>query len=127
MDDLIDEAKIDAKHSNEDQIDPFSVWVQRYGNKIGNLGGIDTEGSPKIGQGKKSDFRTNPIFLPPIRFYYYLIFSVNFRGKVQKPLLKNLKTLMKSGVRNIQKSQSHGAKTGLNYPRISNILTRSES
>lgn len=40
MDDII-EAGIDAKHSNEDSIAPFTVWVGRYGNRIGNFGGID--------------------------------------------------------------------------------------
>ena len=42
MDDLID-AGIDAKHSNEDQIALFPVWVERYGSQIGNFGGIDTD------------------------------------------------------------------------------------
>ena len=32
---------IDAKHSNEDLIAPFSEWVRLYGDRIGNLGGID--------------------------------------------------------------------------------------
>lgn len=36
-------AGIDAKHSNEDQIAPFSTWVERYGDRIGNFGGIDTD------------------------------------------------------------------------------------
>ncbi len=40
MDDLID-AGIDAKHSNEDSIDTFDVWVDRYGDRIGNFGGIE--------------------------------------------------------------------------------------
>lgn len=43
MDDMINVAKIDAKHSNEDQIAPFSVWVDRYGDKIGNFGGVDMD------------------------------------------------------------------------------------
>lgn len=43
MDDAIDIAGIDAKHSNEDQIAPFSVWVERYGDRIGNFGGVDTD------------------------------------------------------------------------------------
>jgi len=43
MDDLIGVAGIDAKHSNEDQIAPFSVWVDRYGDRIGNFGGVDTD------------------------------------------------------------------------------------
>lgn len=43
MDDLINIAGINAKHSNEDQIAPFSEWVDKYGAKIGNFGGIDTD------------------------------------------------------------------------------------
>ncbi len=43
MEDLIDVAKIDAKHSNEDQIAMFKEWVDRYGTKIGNFGGVDTD------------------------------------------------------------------------------------
>ena len=39
---LID-AGIDAKHSNEDQIAPFPFWAERYGDRIGNFGGIDTD------------------------------------------------------------------------------------
>ncbi len=40
MDDLI-AAGIDAKHSNEDAIDRFDVWVEKYGSRIGNFGGIE--------------------------------------------------------------------------------------
>ncbi|HEY5586874.1 MAG TPA: hypothetical protein VIK78_20585 [Ruminiclostridium sp.] len=43
MEDLINVAKIDAKHSNEDQIAPFPEWVNKYGDRIGNFGGIDTD------------------------------------------------------------------------------------
>lgn len=42
MDDLI-ACGIDAKHSNEDQIAPFPEWVRRYGDRIGNFGGIDVD------------------------------------------------------------------------------------
>ena len=42
MDDLI-HAGIDAKHSNEDTIAPFSEWVVKYGDLIGNFGGIDLD------------------------------------------------------------------------------------
>ena len=42
MDDLI-AAGIDAKHSNEDEIAPFSHWVEKYGGRIGNFGGIDMD------------------------------------------------------------------------------------
>lgn len=41
MDDIIVTGNIDAKHSNEDQIAPFSEWVEKYGDRIGNFGGID--------------------------------------------------------------------------------------
>jgi uroporphyrinogen decarboxylase len=40
MEDLI-AAGIDAKHSNEDAIDPFDVWVNTYGARIGNFGGVE--------------------------------------------------------------------------------------
>lgn len=40
MDDIID-AGIDGKHSNEDNIAPFSEWTKRYGDRICNVGGLD--------------------------------------------------------------------------------------
>jgi len=43
MDDLIDGVGIDAKHSNEDKIAPFSRWVEQYGSRIGNFGGADMD------------------------------------------------------------------------------------
>ncbi len=43
MEDMIEIAKINAKHSNEDIIAPFPVWVEKYGDRIGNFGGIDTD------------------------------------------------------------------------------------
>lgn len=43
MDDIITQTKIDAKHSNEDVIAPFSKWVKDYGKEIGNFGGIDMD------------------------------------------------------------------------------------
>ena len=43
FDDIIKDGGIDAKHSNEDKIGHFSVWVEKYGDKIGNFGGIDTD------------------------------------------------------------------------------------
>ena len=42
MEDLIS-AGIDAKHSNEDQIAPFTEWAERYGDRIGNFGGADVD------------------------------------------------------------------------------------
>lgn len=41
MEDIIDYVGIDAKHSNEDEIAPLPVWVERYSNRIGIFGGID--------------------------------------------------------------------------------------
>lgn len=43
MDDIISIARIDAKHSNEDEIAPFREWIERYGGRIGNFGGVDTD------------------------------------------------------------------------------------
>lgn len=43
MEDLIYKVGIDAKHSNEDQIAPFYVWAEKYGDKIGNFGGADVD------------------------------------------------------------------------------------
>lgn len=43
FDDIINVAGIDAKHSNEDAIAPFSRWVDEYGDRIGNFGGVDTD------------------------------------------------------------------------------------
>jgi uroporphyrinogen decarboxylase len=40
MDDIIN-LGIDAKHSNEDQIAPFSEWIEKYSDRIGLLGGFD--------------------------------------------------------------------------------------
>jgi len=43
MEDLITVAGINAKHSNEDAIAPFSKWIDDYGTRIANFGGIDTD------------------------------------------------------------------------------------
>jgi len=40
MEDII-HLGIDAKHSNEDQIAPFSVWIEKYAERIGLFGGFD--------------------------------------------------------------------------------------
>jgi uroporphyrinogen decarboxylase len=40
MDDLIG-LGIDAKHSNEDEIASFEVWIEKYNDRIGLFGGID--------------------------------------------------------------------------------------
>ncbi len=56
MDSLINDAKIDAKHSNEDQIAPFSFWVDTYGDKIGNFGGIDTDALCRLSPDELKDY-----------------------------------------------------------------------
>jgi uroporphyrinogen decarboxylase len=43
MDDLIDDVKIDAKHSFEDIIVPVEQFKARYGHRIGVVGGIDID------------------------------------------------------------------------------------
>ncbi len=43
MEEIIEIAGIDAKHSNEDVIAPFSTWVEEYGDRIGNFGGFDMD------------------------------------------------------------------------------------
>ena len=40
MDDIIS-LGIDAKHSNEDQIAPFTEWIDKYSDRIGLFGGFD--------------------------------------------------------------------------------------
>jgi uroporphyrinogen decarboxylase len=58
MDDLI-EAGIDAKHSNEDQIAPFPEWVKRYGGRIGNFGGIDTDAVCRLPYAELKEYITD--------------------------------------------------------------------
>lgn len=55
MDDLL-AAGIDAKHSNEDQIAPFSKWVSEYGDRIGNFGGIDTDAVCRLGKTEMREY-----------------------------------------------------------------------
>lgn len=43
MEDMINVAGINAKHSNEDQISDYSFWIEEYGDRIGNFGGVDTD------------------------------------------------------------------------------------
>lgn len=43
MPDFIDDIKIDAKHSFEDQIMPVTQFKDKYGDRIGVLGGIDVD------------------------------------------------------------------------------------
>jgi uroporphyrinogen decarboxylase len=41
--DLIDDVKIDAKHSFEDNIEPVTVSKRKYGDRVALLGGIDID------------------------------------------------------------------------------------
>ncbi len=41
MDELITKTRINAKHSNEDSIAPFSRWIDLYKERIGLFGGVD--------------------------------------------------------------------------------------
>ena len=43
MDDLIDDVRIDAKHSFEDAICPVEQFKRQYGDRIGVLGGVDID------------------------------------------------------------------------------------
>jgi uroporphyrinogen decarboxylase len=43
MDDLIDDVKIDAKHSFEDAIQPVAAAKKQYGQRVALLGGIDMD------------------------------------------------------------------------------------
>lgn len=58
MEDLI-AAGIDAKHSNEDQIAYFPEWVERYGDRIGNFGGIDTDAVCRLGKTELREYITD--------------------------------------------------------------------
>ena len=60
MDDLI-AAGIDAKHSNEDQIALFPEWVERYGDRIGNFGGIDTDAVCRLDKPALREYITDVI------------------------------------------------------------------
>ena len=68
MDDLID-AGIDAKHSNEDQIAPFTKWINDYSDRIGLFGGFDM----------------NELILNPYDYVYQKVLEegVEFRNKAK--------------------------------------------
>ena len=60
MEDLI-AAGIDAKHSNEDQIAPFPIWVERSGDRIGNFGGIDTDAVCRLSRPDMKEYLTEVV------------------------------------------------------------------
>lgn len=61
MDDVIDGAKIDAKHSNEDSIVTFDIWVKKYGDRIGNFGGIDVDALCRLPEAEMHTYIQNLI------------------------------------------------------------------
>ncbi len=61
MDDIIEKAGIDAKHSNEDEIAPFWEWVHRYGDRIGNFGGIDTDAVCRLSREDMREYITEVV------------------------------------------------------------------
>lgn len=52
MEDLIDYVGIDAYHSFQDVIMPVTEFHQRYGNRIGVLGGVDVDPLARLTQGE---------------------------------------------------------------------------
>jgi len=61
MPDLIETAKINAKHSNEDQIAAFPEWVKRYGDKIALFGGIDTDALCRLSPSEIREYVTDTL------------------------------------------------------------------
>jgi len=61
MDDIINIAGINAKHSNEDQIARFPVWVEKYGDRIGNFGGIDTDAVCRLPYAEMKEYITDVV------------------------------------------------------------------
>jgi len=59
MEDLISVAGINAKHSNEDVIAPFSYWINEYGKRIGNFGGLDTDALCDVNDCDIVEYTTN--------------------------------------------------------------------
>ena len=43
MEDLIEDVKIDGKHSFQDGVAPVIEWKKRYGHRIGIIGGVDVD------------------------------------------------------------------------------------
>ncbi|MCY2932506.1 MAG: hypothetical protein NTV86_24035 [Planctomycetota bacterium] len=49
MDDLIDDVKIDAKHSYQDAVTPAAEAKKRWGGRIAILGGVDVDKLTRLG------------------------------------------------------------------------------
>ena len=50
MEDLIEDVKIDAKHSFEDEIMPVTQFKEKYGDRIAVLGGVDMDKLCRLGE-----------------------------------------------------------------------------
>ena len=50
MEDLIEDVKIDAKHSFEDEIMPVTQFKGKYGKRIAILGGVDVDKLCRLGE-----------------------------------------------------------------------------
>jgi uroporphyrinogen decarboxylase len=55
MDDLLDDVRIDAKHSYEDKILPVEEAYRRWGDRVAVLGGVDMD---LLGRGTEEEVRT---------------------------------------------------------------------
>ena len=54
MDDLLDDVRIDAKHSFEDKILPVEEAYRRWGDRIALMGGVDMD---LLGRGTEDEVR----------------------------------------------------------------------
>ena len=59
MEDIIKVARIDAKHSNEDEIAPFSEWLEKYGDRIAIFGGVDMSFLCRASESEIKDYVNN--------------------------------------------------------------------
>jgi uroporphyrinogen decarboxylase len=99
MDDII-ATGINAKHSNEDQIATFPDWVRRYGDRIGNFGGIDTDAVCQLSKQEMKEYihdllnqckghggiafgtgNSVPYFMPPENYLNMLEIAREYRGE----------------------------------------------
>lgn len=102
MDDII-ATGINAKHSNEDQIATFPDWVRRYGDRIGNFGGIDTDAVCQLSKPEMKEYihdlldqckghggiafgtgNSVPYFMPPENYLNMLEIAREYRGDTRE-------------------------------------------
>jgi uroporphyrinogen decarboxylase len=61
MEDLIEDVKIDAKHSFEDEIMPVTRFKEKYGDRIAVLGGVDMDKLCRLGEAELRAYVRNII------------------------------------------------------------------